>query len=237
MALGGVGNPDEGRLLGWAAGEVVKRHLMSLYFMAPLIGICAGFLWHNWWVHPGGAALNVPGTLRGRSPATLSAISQAWLSQPSPFKDISPRLSSYSSSLRYSTSSSRVHSFSDWYTVPDTDFLRESVIEGVPNPLSYDAATDTLSPSIATFDKPPSFISVLILEVLAFLRFVRLEKVDGRIRSTTNLTILNTLLVNAGPLHEQTLCSLMAGVQIAGSILAFGIRYGVGSWVYGGERR
>lgn len=48
MALGGVGNPDEGRLLGWAAGEVVKRHLMSLYFMAPLIGICAGFLWHNW---------------------------------------------------------------------------------------------------------------------------------------------------------------------------------------------
>jgi UDP-N-acetylglucosamine--dolichyl-phosphate N-acetylglucosaminephosphotransferase len=47
-ALGDVGNPKEGRLLEWAAGEVVKRHLMSLYFMAPLIGICAGFLWHNW---------------------------------------------------------------------------------------------------------------------------------------------------------------------------------------------
>jgi UDP-N-acetylglucosamine--dolichyl-phosphate N-acetylglucosaminephosphotransferase len=27
-ALGDVGNPKEGRLLEWAAGEVVKRHLM-----------------------------------------------------------------------------------------------------------------------------------------------------------------------------------------------------------------
>lgn len=42
------GNPDEGRVLSWAAGEVVKRHLMSLYFMLPLIGVCAGFLTHNW---------------------------------------------------------------------------------------------------------------------------------------------------------------------------------------------
>lgn len=50
VLLGNVGNPDEGRMLSWAAGEVVKRHLMSLYFMVPLIGVCAGFLWHNWCV-------------------------------------------------------------------------------------------------------------------------------------------------------------------------------------------
>jgi len=46
--LGDVGNPAEGRLLAWAVGDIVKRHLMSLYFMVPLIGICSGFLWHNW---------------------------------------------------------------------------------------------------------------------------------------------------------------------------------------------
>lgn len=45
-----VGVPEEGRLLEWAAGEVVQRHLMSFYFMAPLVGVCAGFLWHNWYV-------------------------------------------------------------------------------------------------------------------------------------------------------------------------------------------
>jgi len=48
LALGGVGNPDEGRLLAWAVGDTVKRHLMSVYFMAPLAGVCLGFLWHNW---------------------------------------------------------------------------------------------------------------------------------------------------------------------------------------------
>ena len=50
IALGEVGNPHEGRLLHWAAGEVVKRHLMSSYFMIPLVGGILGFLWHNWWV-------------------------------------------------------------------------------------------------------------------------------------------------------------------------------------------
>lgn len=48
----GFGNPHEGRILEWAAGEVVKRHLMSIYLMGPLVGICAGFLWHNWPVPP-----------------------------------------------------------------------------------------------------------------------------------------------------------------------------------------
>lgn len=44
-----IDNPQEGRILPWAVGQVVKRHLMSLYFMVPLIGVCSGFLWHNWY--------------------------------------------------------------------------------------------------------------------------------------------------------------------------------------------
>lgn len=38
----------------WSAGmshgsrELVERHLFSLYFMLPLVGVCAGFLYHNW---------------------------------------------------------------------------------------------------------------------------------------------------------------------------------------------
>lgn len=51
LRLLGVNQPENGRLLEWAMGEVVDRHLMSLYFMAPLIGVCAGFLWHNWYVY------------------------------------------------------------------------------------------------------------------------------------------------------------------------------------------
>jgi UDP-N-acetylglucosamine--dolichyl-phosphate N-acetylglucosaminephosphotransferase len=102
----------------------------------------------------------------------------------------------------------------------------------------YDEKTDLLHPSLATFDIPPSAKTRLVLELFAFLRLIRLDKDEkGIIKSTTNMTILNFLLVTFGPMREQTLCILMAGVQIVGSGIAFGIRYGVGSWVYGGDRR
>jgi UDP-N-acetylglucosamine--dolichyl-phosphate N-acetylglucosaminephosphotransferase len=38
----------------WRAGmsygsqELVERHLFSLYFMLPLVAVCAGFMYHNW---------------------------------------------------------------------------------------------------------------------------------------------------------------------------------------------
>lgn len=36
-------------LLGVIGGELmVQRHLLSLYFMLPLIGVCSGLLYHNW---------------------------------------------------------------------------------------------------------------------------------------------------------------------------------------------
>lgn len=36
-------------LLGVIGGEqMVQRHLLSLYFMLPLIGVCTGLLYHNW---------------------------------------------------------------------------------------------------------------------------------------------------------------------------------------------
>jgi UDP-N-acetylglucosamine--dolichyl-phosphate N-acetylglucosaminephosphotransferase len=60
---------------------------------------------------------------------------------------------------------------------------------------------------------------------------------DTLIISATNLTILNFLLVHFGPMHERSLNTFMAGVQVACSALAFVVRYGVGSLVYGGDRR
>ena len=109
----------------------------------------------------------------------------------------------------------------------------------------YDEQSDKLYPSVALFERPPSYPAAVSLRVLELLCLVRLERSPngvagsnkGQIISTTNLTIINVLLVTFGPMHEQMLCSLMAGVQVAGSVLAFGVRYGVGSWFYGGDRR
>jgi UDP-N-acetylglucosamine--dolichyl-phosphate N-acetylglucosaminephosphotransferase len=68
----------------WAAGmaygseELVQRHLFSLYFMLPLIGVCAGFMFHNWFVcipeSLGRMAHLFPGTLHEHSPETLFAM-------------------------------------------------------------------------------------------------------------------------------------------------------------------
>lgn len=54
----------------WSAGmaygstELVERHLFSLYFMLPLVGVCLGFLYHNWCVKPLCSYLYVPETHR-----------------------------------------------------------------------------------------------------------------------------------------------------------------------------
>jgi len=51
-----LGNKTEVEFGGvWSAGmsygsrELVERHLFSLYFMLPLVAVCAGFMYHNWY--------------------------------------------------------------------------------------------------------------------------------------------------------------------------------------------
>lgn len=52
--LGNQAEVDVGGV--WSAGmahgsrELVGRHLFSLYFMLPLVGVCIGFMYHNWLV-------------------------------------------------------------------------------------------------------------------------------------------------------------------------------------------
>lgn len=47
--VGEVWEQDGMSLLGVIGGEVmIERHLLSLYFMLPLVGVCVGLLYHNW---------------------------------------------------------------------------------------------------------------------------------------------------------------------------------------------
>lgn len=43
---------EGGPVLRRGSEEAIQRHLLSLYFMGPLIGICLGLLYHNWFVRP-----------------------------------------------------------------------------------------------------------------------------------------------------------------------------------------
>ena len=46
LEFGGVWNAG----MAHGSRELVERHLFSLYFMLPLVAVCTGFLYHNWWV-------------------------------------------------------------------------------------------------------------------------------------------------------------------------------------------
>lgn len=128
---------------------------------------------------------------------------------------------------------------------------------------SYNPSTGLLEPSRATLERPPSLVARVVLEVFHLCGLIELERSplpsvskdadqtaqrtlqlndkenepQTYISSTTNFTLINVLLVRFGPMREQRLCLAVGATQVAGSIVAFVIRYGVGSLVYGGDRR
>ncbi|KAL7418766.1 tunicamycin resistance protein [Cryptotrichosporon argae] len=234
----GIGNPHEGRVLEWAAGEVVKRHLMSLYFMLPLIGVCAGFLWHNWY-----PARAFPGdTFCYFTGMAFSAVAIQGHFSKTLILFFIPQI------------------FNFVLSCPQLFGLVDCPRHRLPH---YNTKTGLLEPSLTLFEKVPPAKTRLTLEALELVGLVRLDRLDppvepavrakhdvrgapplaparrrkGQILSSTNLTILNFVLVHFGPMHERTLCLVVGGVQAASSALAFAVRYGIGSLVYGGDRR
>lgn len=55
--LGGTESRMVGVGLARGSSELTDRHLFSLYFMLPLVGVCLGLLKHNWYAHPHRIAL------------------------------------------------------------------------------------------------------------------------------------------------------------------------------------
>ncbi|KAI6044703.1 glycosyl transferase family 4-domain-containing protein [Pisolithus marmoratus] len=88
------------------------------------------------------------------------------------------------------------------------------------------------------FSQPPSKLTVLILRIFASLRLTKLKShpSSGTIIEATNLTILNFLLLNFGPMNEKRLVQTLMTVQVSGSALAFAVRYGLAGLVYDGDR-
>ncbi|EMD31679.1 hypothetical protein CERSUDRAFT_100142 [Gelatoporia subvermispora B] len=83
-----------------------------------------------------------------------------------------------------------------------------------------DSETSLLHPSKAEFkEKPPSAFATLILRVFATLGLVQLttDEQTGAITATTNLTILNVLLVRLGPMREESLTKTLICTQSRGA--------------------
>lgn len=224
--------------LGFAHGsqELADRHLFSLYFMLPLVGVCFGLLRHNWYpanafigdtfCYFSGMAFAVVGIL-GHFSKTLLLF-------------FLPQI------------------FNFLYSVPQLFGLVPCPRHRLPR---LDPKTGLLVNSWAPI--PPRAqrtarqrLGVGLLKVLASLGLVKLQyehsdshhepvgrrtagplgsKNRGEITAVTNLTILNLLLLWGGSVREDVLTRRLGYLQLAGSGVAFGIRYGLGAWAYGGR--
>ncbi|KXN88194.1 UDP-N-acetylglucosamine--dolichyl-phosphate N-acetylglucosaminephosphotransferase [Leucoagaricus sp. SymC.cos] len=103
----------------------------------------------------------------------------------------------------------------------------------------FDASQNLLYPSKAIFEKPPSKVTTLVLRVFATLGLTELtiHPSTGIILEATNLTILNFFLIRLGPMNEKRLVQVLICSQVAGSVVAFVVRYGLAGLMYDGDRR
>ncbi|KAI0693959.1 N-acetylglucosaminephosphotransferase [Cytidiella melzeri] len=203
----------------WSAGmaygsrELVERHLFSLYFMLPLVGVCAGFLYHNWYparAFPGDTLCYVTGM------AFAVVGIQAHFSKTLLLFFI-PQI------------------FNFVLSCPQLFGLVPCPRHRVP---MFEKASGLLYPSKAQFKKPPSALTSIVLKVFATLGFIRVSvHPDTGLAETTNLTILNVFLVRLGPMREESLVKVLISTQITGSALAFAVRYGMAWLLYDGNRR
>ncbi|KAF7299059.1 UDP-N-acetylglucosamine--dolichyl-phosphate N-acetylglucosaminephosphotransferase [Mycena indigotica] len=204
----------------WSAGmaygsrELVERHLFSLYFMLPLLAVCLGFMYHNWYparAFPGDTLCYVTGM------AFAVVGIQAHFSKTLLLFFL-PQI------------------FNFVLSCPQLFGLVPCPRHRVPR---IDHDTNLLHPSQAYFEKSPSPLTTMVLRILAALGLAKLtpHPTTGTIASTTNLTILNFFLVRLGPMSEKRLVQTLMGAQVAGSVLAFVVRYGLAGLVYDGNRR
>ncbi len=88
-----------------------------------------------------------------------------------------------------------------------------------------------LNPSEVEFKKSDlKFLGWLMLRFFSLTKFIRYREFknndDEIMISTTNFTIINTVLCWFGPLHEATLSGILMLIQIVfGTLLTFFIRY------------
>jgi len=89
------------------------------------------------------------------------------------------------------------------------------------------------------FHKPPKKLTIVVLRALSMfgLTDVITHPTTGNILEANNLTILNFLLLRLGPMSEKQLVRVLMCVQVAGSVIAFFVRYGLAGLVYDGDRR
>ncbi|KAG0146797.1 hypothetical protein CROQUDRAFT_43927 [Cronartium quercuum f. sp. fusiforme G11] len=94
-----------------------------------------------------------------------------------------------------------------------------------------DPSTNLLRPSMVHFIQPcRAGRGLLAAESLGLVRL--LKNKEGKVIGCSNLTVLNLLLIWCGEMREDRLTMVVMGFQVLGSLIGFGIRYGMSGLFY-----
>ncbi|KAB8256969.1 glycosyl transferase family 4-domain-containing protein [Aspergillus pseudonomiae] len=188
-------------------------HLFSLYFLLPFVGVSLALLLHNWYpskVFVGDTYCYFAGMVFAVV-GILGHFSKTLLLL------FIPQI------------------FNFLYSTPQLFKLIPCPRHRLPK---FNAVTGLLDASVTEWTVPPSPLIAAGLELLHWLRLVRVTKNDhGQIVESTNLTILNLWLVWMGPMKENRLAWNMVAVQVVCGFFGLFVRHRLALLVFREDNR
>ncbi|KAG4304847.1 hypothetical protein PORY_001900 [Pneumocystis oryctolagi] len=187
----------------------VDSHLFSLYFLLPFIGTSVALLYHNWYP----ASVFVGDTYCYFSGMIFAIVGIIGHFSKTILLFFIPQIFNFILSL------------------PQLFGIVECPRHRMPK---LNLSTGLLEPSMIMFTQKPSLLSAIILRTLAKIGIVRLKihPDTKEIQGTTNLTIINSILVVLGPKREDILTMIIMGIQAVMGLMGLVIRHKMAKLIY-----
>ncbi|KAG5518545.1 hypothetical protein PMAC_002941 [Pneumocystis sp. 'macacae'] len=191
------------------SNSAVDFHLFSLYFLLPFIGTSIALLYYNWFP----ASVFVGDTYCYFSGMIFAIVGIIGHFSKTILLFFIPQIFNFILSL------------------PQLFGIVECPRHRMPK---LNLSTGFLEPSTIMFLQKPSLLSRTILRILAMLHIVRLKihPDTKEIQGTTNLTIINSLLVILGPKREDVLTIIIMVIQGVMGLLGLFIRHKMAKLIY-----
>ncbi|KAJ8669285.1 hypothetical protein QAD02_000544 [Eretmocerus hayati] len=190
------------------SGDLWKAHQFSMYFIIPYIAVCLALFKHNWYP----SKVFVGDTFCYFSGMTFAVVGIIGHFSKTTLLFFIPQILNF------------------LYSVPQLFHLVPCPRHRLPR---YDPETDKMNPSTTVFKYGDlNILARFIMRIFKTFKIVQWkEDSDGTI-TCNNLTIINFVLIMFGPMREPTLTTILLTIQVAGTLLAFVIRYPLASVFY-----
>ncbi|XP_043584655.1 UDP-N-acetylglucosamine--dolichyl-phosphate N-acetylglucosaminephosphotransferase isoform X4 [Bombus pyrosoma] len=190
------------------SGDLWKAHQFSLYFMLPYIATSLGLLKFNWYP----AQVFVGDTFCYLSGMTFAVVGIIGHFSKTTLLFFIPQIINF------------------LYSVPQLFHLIPCPRHRLPK---YNKKTDKLDISTTIFNKKDiGSVGKFIAWIFRKLNIIKWQEDDQGIVTCNNLTLINFVLINTGPINEPTLTLILLLIQVVSSSLAFLIRYPLASIFY-----